>query len=101
MSFNGDTTIYDSLFNSWNLAAIQTLREVVTGKDCNGRDMGEGVGMEKVKDFIDAFGFDTYNEDFNLGYAIGAWQEGVTPEEEAGAYAAIAYGGIYIEPHTV
>ena len=101
MSFNGDTTIYDSLFNSWNLAAIQTLREVVTGKDCNGRDMGEGVGMEKVKDFIDAFGFDTYNEDFNLGYAIGAWQEGVTPEEEAGAYAAIANGGIYIEPHTV
>lgn len=101
MSFNGDTTIEDSLFNSWNLAAIQTLKEVVTGKDCNGRDMGKGVGIEKIKEFIDAFGFDTYNEDFNLGYAIGAWQQGVTPEEEAGAYAAIANGGIYIEPHTV
>ncbi len=101
MSFNGDTTISDSLFNSWNLAAIQTLKEVSSGVDCNGRVMGDGVGINKVKEFIDAFGFDTYNEDFNLGYAIGAWQQGVTPEEEAGAYAAIANGGTYIEPHVV
>ncbi|MCD8027539.1 MAG: transglycosylase domain-containing protein [Erysipelotrichaceae bacterium] len=89
-SYHGDVTIKEALVQSWNLAAIQTLSEVVSE-----------VGSDEIFSYLEGFGFDTYGEEFSLGYAIGSWKTGVTPEEEAAAYAAIANGGTYIEPHTV
>ncbi len=87
---HGDLSISDALANSWNLAAIQTLKEVTTE-----------VGPKKVVEYLEGFGFDMTGENFALGYAIGGWDYGTTPKEIAGAYAAIANGGTYIEPHTV
>lgn len=87
---HGDVSIKEALVNSWNLVAIQTLNEVVNE-----------VGTSEMVSYLEGFGFDMYDEEFNLGYAIGSWETGVSPEEEAAAYAAIANGGTYIEPHTV
>ncbi|MCD7809708.1 MAG: transglycosylase domain-containing protein [Erysipelotrichaceae bacterium] len=88
--YHGDVSITEALVQSWNLAAIQTLNEVISE-----------VGTSEMISYMEGFGFDMYEEDFNLGYAIGSWNTGVSPEEEAAAYAAIANGGTYIEPHTV
>ncbi|MCD7839469.1 MAG: transglycosylase domain-containing protein [Erysipelotrichaceae bacterium] len=87
---HGDVSIKEALVKSWNLAAIQTLNEVVSE-----------IGTSELVSYLEGFGFDMYGEEFNLGYAIGSWETGVSPEEEAAAYAAIANGGTYIEPHTV
>lgn len=89
-NYHGDVTIKEALVQSWNLAAIQTLSEVL-----------EEVSVSEMTSYMEGFGFDMYDESFGLGYAIGSWSTGVTPEEVAGAYAAIANGGTYIEPHTV
>lgn len=88
--YHGDISITDALSSSWNLAAIQTFKEVV-----------DKVGTEKMTQYLSDFGFDMYNENLSLGYAIGAWGTGISPEEQAAAYAVIANGGTYIEPHTV
>lgn len=88
--YHGDVSITEALVQSWNLAAIQTLSEVV-----------DEVGTNEMISYMEGFGFDMYEEEFNLGYAIGSWNTGVSPEEEAAAYAVIANGGTYIEPHTV
>lgn len=97
--YHGDLTISEALRSSWNLAAIQTYLEVKNG---NGTD--DGVGVDKIVEYMEGFGFDMYgekNKANEAGFAIGSWNEGISPEEEAGAYAAIANGGTYIEPHTV
>lgn len=88
--FHGDLSISDALSNSWNLAAIQTYLDVY-------REVGE----EKIVKYLEGFGFDMAKEKLATGYAIGGWDYGTTPKEEAAAYAAIANGGTYIEPHTV
>lgn len=88
--YHGDVSISEALSQSWNLAAIQTLKEVVNK-----------IGTEKMTEYLKGFGFDMYNEKLSLGYAIGSWDTGISPEEQAAAYAVIANGGTYIEPHTV
>lgn len=95
--YHGDVTIKEALRESWNLAAIQTFIEVVNG---NGTD--KGISYDKMKSYLEGFGFDMYGEQLGPQYAIGGWgNDGVSAEEEAAAYAAIANGGTYIEPHTV
>ena len=88
--YHGDVSISEALSSSWNLAAIQTFKEVI-----------DKVGTEKMTNYLSDFGFDMYKENLSLGYAIGAWATGISPEEQAAAYAVIANGGTYIEPHTV
>lgn len=99
--YNGDISISSALSNSWNAAALQTFSEVVTGIDCNGNKVGDGIGIDGATKYLESLGFDMSGEEVNIGYAIGSWINGVTPESEAGAYAVIANGGTYIEPHTV
>ena len=97
--YYGDITIKDALINSWNLAAIQTYLEIK-----NGNGITDGVGADKIIEYLEGFGFDMYGEKESVetaGFAIGNWSTGVSPEEEAAAFAAIANGGTYIEPHTV
>ena len=98
---HGDLSIKDALKNSWNLAAIQTYQEVITGKDAYGNSVGNGIGDAKMKSYLEGFGFDMYEEKLGPQYAIGGWSTGVSTEEEAAAYAAIANGGTYIPPHAV
>ena len=99
--YHGDISISNALSNSWNAAALQTFSEVITGKDCNGNDVGDGIGINGATEYLESLGFDMEGESVDIGYAIGAWLKGVTPESEAGAYAIVANGGTYIEPHTV
>lgn len=90
-TYQGDVTIYEALFQSWNLAAINTLNEVLaeTGKD-------------KMLEYMEGFGFDMYDEqDFHVGYSIGGWNTGVSAQESANAYATIANGGTYYKSHCV
>jgi len=94
--FHGDLSISDALANSWNLAAIQTYLEVYRSFDGSSEDKDK-----KMTEYLEGFGFDMSNENIATGYAIGGWEYGTTPKEEAGAYAAIANNGAYIEPHTV
>lgn len=98
---HGDLSIKDALKNSWNLAAIQTYNEVITGKDAYGNNVGNGIGNDKMISYLEGFGFDMYGEELGPQYAIGGWSTGVSTEEEAAAYAVIANGGTYIPPHTV
>lgn len=102
-SVNGDITIKEALSRSWNLAAIDTFNEVITGEDVYGNKLGEGIGKKAMIEYLEGFGFDMYGEEKEFGaqYSIGGWDTGITPEEEAGAYAVIANGGTYIKPHAV
>lgn len=89
--FHGDVSIKEALSSSWNLAAIDTYNQVISE-----------IGKDKMKSYLEGFGFDMYDEtDLGSQYSIGGWSTGVSPEEEAGAYAAISNGGTYIEPHTI
>ncbi len=88
--FQGDVSIKEALYQSWNLAAINTLNEVI-----------DKVGTNKMSSYLEGFGYDMYDEDFGPVYAVGGWSTGVTPEETAGAYATISNGGTYYEPHAV
>lgn len=96
---HGDMTIKEALMRSWNLPAIRTFWEVLHG---NGID--KGIGANGVYKYMEGFGFDMYGEEKKTGeggFAIGNWNYGVSTEELAGAYAAIASGGTYTKPHTV
>lgn len=89
--FHGDISISSALSSSWNLAAIQTYKEVL-----------DEIGSEKMSSYLAGMGFDMYKEDTSkLGFAIGSWTTGISPEEQAAAYAVIANGGTYIAPHAV
>lgn len=88
---HGDISIENALSNSWNLAAINTFKEVF-----------DKIGEDGVFKYLEGFGFDMSSErEIGLVSTIGGWDHGVTPGEEAAAYAAISNGGTYIEPHTV
>lgn len=98
---HGDVSIKEALKSSWNLAAIQTFNEVITGEDFNGNKVGDGIGYSKMKEYLEGFGYDMYGEELGPQSAIGGWSTGVSAEEQAAAYAVIANGGTYNEPHTV
>ncbi len=90
-NYHGDVSIKEALYQSWNAAAQQTLSEVLNE-----------VGTEKMINYMEGFGFDMYDEqDFTVGYSIGGWTTGVSPQESANAYATISNGGTYYESHTV
>lgn len=98
---HGSMSFAKALGDSWNIPAVKALEEVVSQ-----------VGQTKVIDYINGLGLtvnDAYDNegnlvkygDFNNLYAIGAWAEGITMVQEAGAYATIANGGTYYKPHTI
>ena len=88
--YQGDVSISEALQQSWNLAAINTLNEVLAE-----------VGSDGMTEYLEGFGFDMYDEDFSAVYAIGGWATGVSPQESAAAYATISNGGTYYESHCV
>lgn len=58
------------------------------------------IGVDRSKSFLKSVGITTLNDekDAGLAIALGGLTNGVSPLEMAGAYAAIANDGVYIEP---
>ena len=85
---HGDVSLEEALGNSWNLAAIHTFAAVE-----------KEIGKDRLQTWLKNLGY-TIN-DKNTPWAIGGWDDGVTPLQQAAAYATISNGGTYIEPHAV
>ena len=91
---HGDVSLEEALGNSWNLAAIHTF--VTVEKE---------IGKNRLQNWLKNLGYtinDKVNKNgLNTSWAIGGWDDGVTPLQQAAAYATISNGGTYIEPHAV
>lgn len=88
--YKGLMTLRDALSISRNVPAIKALQTV--NKD---------VGNKKIVEFVGNLGIKLKDGVAYEAYAIGGLDEGVTTVQMAGAYAAFANGGYYIEPYTV
>lgn len=91
---HGDVSLEEALGNSWNLAAIHTFAAVE-----------KEIGKDRLQTWLKNLGYtinDKINKNgLNTSWAIGGWDDGVTPLQQAAAYATISNGGTYIEPHAV
>lgn len=97
--YHGAQSFATALKKSWNVTAVKALEYTVSK-----------VGRQKVIDFLNGMGLtvndylsdnDDPYDDFHARYAIGAWSEGITMMQEAGAYATLVNGGTYYKPHTI
>lgn len=85
-SYTGPTTMRHGLRNSLNVVAAQVLTY--------------DVGFERSKTYMEGLGVDPSHIQVNgSGLALGT--SSMTPVELAGAYSAIANGGVYHEPISV
>jgi len=85
-SYSGPTTMREGLRRSLNIVAAQTLTY--------------DVGFETSKTYLEGLGVDPSHIQVNgSGLALGT--SAITPVELAGAYSAIANGGVYNEPISV
>ncbi|WP_397537714.1 PBP1A family penicillin-binding protein [Rummeliibacillus pycnus] len=82
--YKGTITIRQALYNSRNIPAIKTFKE---------------VGTDKAKSFIKNLGIDANN--VTESDAIGGGKINLSPIEMAGAYAAFGNNGIYTKPHAI
>ena len=88
--YKGLMTLKDAVAVSRNVPAVKALQRV-----------NKEVGNEKIVKFVNDLGIKLEDNVAYESYAIGGLSKGVTTVEMAGAYAAFANGGYYIEPHTV
>ena len=88
--YNGLMTLKDAVAVSRNVPAVKAIQRV-----------NKEVGNDKVVKFVNNLGIKLEDNVAYESYAIGGLSKGVTTVEMAGAYAAFANGGYYIEPHTV
>lgn len=88
--YNGLMTLREALSVSRNVPAVKALQTVQ--KD---------VGNKKIVEFVNGLGIELKDDVAYESYAIGGLDDGVTTTQMAGAYAAFANGGYYIEPYTV
>ena len=85
-SYTGPTSMREGLKQSLNIVAAQTLTY--------------DVGFERSKTYLEGLGIDPSHVQANgSGLALGT--SSITPVELAGAYSAIASGGVYHEPIAV
>lgn len=82
--YKGDITIRTALQWSYNIPALNTLKE---------------VGLEKARTFAEGLGIAFDKGVVYESYAIGS--NAVNPMEMAGAYGAFANGGMYTKPHFI
>lgn len=82
--YKGSVTIRQALYNSRNIPAVKTFKE---------------VGADKAKAFVKNLGINT-NELYEAD-AIGGGNISLTPIEMASAYAAFGNNGIYTAPHAI
>lgn len=85
-SYSGPTSMREGLRRSLNIVAAQTLTY--------------DVGFERSKTYLQGLGIDPSHIQVNgSGLALGT--SSITPVELAGAYSAIANGGVFNEPISV
>ncbi len=89
--YMGDIFLSEALGYSRNTSALKTLDEVI-----------DKIGVRAVTSYLSEINLlDVEPEKFNITYGLGAHEQGVSPNHQAGAYSILARGGLYIEPYTV
>ncbi|OLS37580.1 hypothetical protein BTR22_08935 [Alkalihalophilus pseudofirmus] len=83
--YHGLMSIREALTQSWNTPAVKTFQE---------------VGADKAQEFAGNIGINIEGSVYE-SYALGSFDEGISPLDLAGAYSAFANEGTYNEPHTV
>jgi len=79
-----------------------TLRRAVTGSlNVPAVSVLADVGLPNAVMFAQRMGISFEGEKMGLALALGGFTHGVSPLEMAGAYAAIANGGVYIRPRCI
>lgn len=89
--FHGTVNLATAIGQSYNTPAIQALQAVKNK-----------IGRDGYVEYLKKLGFsDDIAEDFNEQYGLGASNMITTPMHMSAIYAAMANGGVYIEPHLV
>ena len=84
---SGLTTLRKGIISSLNVVAVKTM---------------EMTGVNECYNFLTKLGFSKLSDnDRNLSTALGGVSVGVSPMEMAGAYGAIANGGVYNAPYAI
>ncbi|MDD4239666.1 MAG: PBP1A family penicillin-binding protein [Desulfotomaculaceae bacterium] len=84
--FYGQISIRTAVQWSRNVAAVRLLNQ---------------IGVDKGYEMAGKLGFNLAEDDRCLPLALGGLTRGVSPLQMAGAYAAFANQGVYIEPHAI
>lgn len=89
--YMGEISIEDAIGYSRNTSAVNTLYEV-----------SQKIGMSQIGMYLNSINLLDYESyDIPYSYALGGFQNGVTPLYLAGAYAMLANYGTYKEPTTI
>ena len=84
--YYGFVTLRTAVTRSLNVPAVKVLSD---------------IGVERACGFAERMGLDLSDESPGLPLALGGFTHGVTPLSMAGAYSALARGGVYIKPSCV
>lgn len=82
----GTVTLREALSRSLNIATV---------------DLADLIGVSAVRNYAARFGLELSWQDDNLALSLGSMTYGVSPAELCAAYAALANGGIRVEPHLI
>lgn len=89
--YYGKVSFDFAVAKSLNAPAIQSLNALI-----------ESEGQDYIKTYMKNIGLDEdVIKQFNMLYAIGGAEMRASPTQMAAAYAVLANGGYYIEPHMV
>ncbi len=84
--YYGVVTLREAVTRSLNIPAVSVLAD---------------VGLPNAVMFAQRMGISFEGESVGLALALGGFTHGVSPIEMAGAYCAIADGGVYIKPTAI
>lgn len=84
--YYGKVTLREAVARSLNVPAVEIM---------------QNVGVGRAMAFASRLGISFAGEDAGLPLALGGFTHGVSPLEMAGAYSAVARGGLYTEPYCV
>ncbi len=86
----GTISLTEALRLSYNNPAMYTTEEVA-----------DEIGTDAYVEYLESFGFDMSDENFDIQYAIGGWDHGVSTLQTAAAYGALSNEGTYIDAHFI
>ncbi|WP_282800974.1 transglycosylase domain-containing protein [Secundilactobacillus kimchicus] len=84
--YQGKIPMYQALAQSVNAPAVWLLNK---------------IGINKGFDSVKKFGLPVTKKDDNLALALGGMNNGVSPQQLAGAYTAFANNGVRTQPHYI
>ena len=82
----GTVTLREALSRSLNIATV---------------DLADLIGINAVSSYAAKFGLELSWQDDNLALALGSMTYGVSPAQLCAAYAALANGGMRVNPHFI